>query len=87
MAEHLPDSAPKKVKQNKVYVTLETLATILVIIGAVLASKGGHTALMAVVFVAAAILFLISALMNISTIKAEHAQMDQAEHRDSGEKK
>ena len=68
---------PSRLPQNPKYVALETIATILVIVGAILAYRHVAMALVAVVFVAAAIFFLVSALMNIRAIKAQQAQMEQ----------
>ncbi len=82
MAED-PNSSntPKKLPQNPRYVAMETGATILVIVGAILAARHASTALVAVIFVVAAILFLVSALMNIQSIKAQQNQMDQLEKK------
>lgn len=89
MEDHNTDrempAAPQKLRQDPKYVAMESLATILVIVGAVLAGKG-NTAAMAIVFVIAAFLFLIAALLNIASIKAQRAQMEQAE-REHEEKK
>ncbi len=76
MPNQLPDTAPEKIKQNKNYVAMESLATVLVIVGAILAGKGGHGGLVAILFVIAALLFLVAALMNISTLRAQNKQMD-----------
>lgn len=80
MAEE-PNSSntPKKLPQNPRYVAMETGATILVIIGAILAARHASMAMVAIIFVVAAILFLVSAMMNIQSIKAQQKQMDQLE--------
>lgn len=82
MAE--PNSnAPRKLPQNPRYVAMETAATILVIVGAILASRHASTALIAVIFVVAAILFLVSALMNIQAIRAQQNQMKDLEEHEN----
>ncbi len=87
MADHNTDrempAAPQKLRQDPKYVAMESLATILVIVGAVLAGKG-NTAAMAIVFVIAAFLFLIAALLNIGSIKAQRAQMEAAAAAEAG---
>lgn len=82
MAENNNAPAPKKLPQNPKYVAMETAATILVIIGAILAARHAAMALIAVIFVVAAILFLVSALMNIQAIRAQQSQMKNLEEKD-----
>lgn len=74
-------NAPRKLPQNPKYVAMETAATILVIIGAILAARHVRMAVIAIIFVVAAILFLVSAVMNIQNIKAQQNQMRELENK------
>lgn len=81
------DNTPRRLPQNPKYVAMETAATILVIIGAILAARHVRMAVIAIIFVVAAILFLVSAVMNIQNIKAQQNQMRELENKkqeDSG---
>lgn len=75
------DNAPRKLPQNPKYVAMESAATILVIIGAILAARHVKMAVIAIIFVVAAILFLVSAVMNIQNIKAQQNQMKELEEK------
>lgn len=81
------NNTPRRLPQNPKYVAMETAATILVIIGAILAARHVRMAVIAIIFVVAAILFLVSAVMNIQNIKAQQNQMRELENKkqeDSG---
>jgi len=72
------DERPEKIRNNKKYVWIETLGTVFVVIGIVLLHKAPN-AVVAAIFVAAAILYLIAAVHNFSTVKKERAAVEVME--------
>jgi len=66
------------IRNNKKYVLVETLATILVVVGVFLLHKVSKP-VVAAIFVVAAILYLISALLNFSTVRKEREAVEEME--------
>lgn len=68
----------KKISQNPAYTIVETAAAILAVIAVILWARASHTASL-ILLISAAVLFLISAALNISTVKKQERQMKNAD--------